>query len=114
METAIDISRKGLSLSWSSMSNHDKSILFNTKLACANCGINFEEIQPRMFSFNSPYGACAECHGLGGILEFAEDLIIPNPELSIMEGAIAPWKKQVFGFVGQKVEALANHYKFDP
>jgi len=133
LETAVDISQEGIIIVMVSMSNHDrkkpasqilrqaqddssagKEILFNTKLACANCGINFEEIQPRMFSFNSPYGACVECHGLGGILEFAEDLIIPNPELSIMEGAIAPWKKQVFGFVGQKVEALARHYKFDP
>jgi len=114
LETAVDISQEGIIMVMVREPHHDKSILFNTKLACANCGINFEEIQPRMFSFNSPYGACVECHGLGGILEFAEDLVIPNPELSIMEGAIAPWKKQVFGFVGQKVEALARHYKFDP
>jgi len=129
LETAVDISQEGIimikilgksaSVDGSTKltmttSAGKQEILFNTKLACANCGINFEEIQPRMFSFNSPYGACTECHGLGGILEFAEDLIIPNPELSIMEGAIAPWKKQVFGFVGQKVEALARHYKFDP
>ncbi|MCX6745515.1 MAG: excinuclease ABC subunit UvrA [Candidatus Parcubacteria bacterium] len=126
LETAVDISQEGIIMikilgKSASVDGSTKltmttsaEILFNTKLACANCGINFEEIQPRMFSFNSPYGACVECHGLGGILEFAEDLIIPNPELSIMEGAIAPWKKQVFGFVGQKVEALARHYKFDP
>jgi len=116
LETAVDISQEGIIMVMVRHAHHDKAqeILFNTKLACANCGINFEEIQPRMFSFNSPYGACVECHGLGGILEFAEDLIIPNPGLSIMEGAIAPWKKQVFGFVGQKVEALAKHYKFDP
>jgi len=130
LETAVDISQEGIIMiringrpsfasayakaSADKKASEGREILFNTKLACANCGINFEEIQPRMFSFNSPYGACVECHGLGGILEFAEDLIIPNHELSIMEGAIAPWKKQVFGFIGQKVEALAKHYKFDP
>ncbi|MDD5341431.1 MAG: excinuclease ABC subunit UvrA [Patescibacteria group bacterium] len=110
LETAFDLSQEGILI----VKVNEKEILFNTKLACANCGINFEELQPRMFSFNSPYGACVECHGLGGIQEFAEDLIIPNPELSIMEGGIAPWKTQVFGFIGQKVDALAKHFKFDP
>jgi len=110
LETAFDLSQEGILI----VKINNQEILFNTKLACAKCGINFEEIQPRMFSFNSPYGACVECHGLGGIQEFAEDLIIPNPELSIMEGGIAPWKHQIFGFVGQKIEALARHYKFDP
>jgi len=124
LETAFDLSQEGILIVMLSASanasadrrepQHDKSLLFNTKLACAKCGINFEEIQPRMFSFNSPYGACVECHGLGGIQEFAEDLIIPNPELSLMEGGIAPWKTQIFGFVGQKIETLAKHYKFDP
>ncbi|MBN1325786.1 excinuclease ABC subunit UvrA [Candidatus Falkowbacteria bacterium] len=110
LETAYDLSQEGILI----VRINDKEILFNTKLACANCGINFEELQPRLFSFNSPYGACVECHGLGGIQEFAEDLIIPNPELSIMEGGIAPWKTQIFGFVGQKIDALAKHFKFDP
>jgi len=110
LETAFDLSQEGILI----VKAGDKEIFFNTKLACGKCGINFEEIQPRMFSFNSPYGACVECHGLGGIQEFAEDLIIPNPELSLMEGGIAPWKHQIFGFVGQKIETLAKHYKFDP
>ncbi len=110
LETAVDISQEGIII----VKVNSQELLFNTRLACGACGINFEELQPRMFSFNSPYGACVECHGLGGIQEFAEDLIIPNPELSIMEGGIAPWKKQIFGFAGQKIEALAKHYKFDP
>ncbi len=110
LETAVDIAQEGIIM----VKVNSQELLFNTRLACGPCGINFEELQPRMFSFNSPYGACVECHGLGGIQEFAEDLIIPNPELSIMEGGIAPWKKQMFGFAGQKIEALAKHYKFDP
>jgi len=109
LETAMDISQEGIIM----VKIGDQEILYNTKLACAKCGINFEEIQPRSFSFNSPFGACPECHGLGEQLEFAEDLVVPNPDLSLREGAIKPWQKQMFGFQGQKLEALAAHYGFD-
>ncbi len=109
LETAMDISQEGIIL----IKVNGSEIMFNTKLACAKCGINFEEIQPRMFSFNSPFGACSECHGLGFMQEFAEDLIVPNSELSLNEGAIKPWQKQIFGFQGQKLEALAEKYDFD-
>ena len=61
--------------------------------ACADCGINFEEISPRMFSFNSPHGACPECNGLGSKLEIDADLVVPDHELSLNEGAILPWSK---------------------
>jgi excinuclease ABC subunit A len=109
LETAMDISQEGIIL----IKINDNEVMFNTKLACAKCGINFEEIQPRSFSFNSPFGACPECHGLGFMQEFAEDLVVPNLELSLMEGAIAPWKKQMFGFQGQKLETLGEHFGFD-
>jgi len=109
LETAMDISQEGIIM----VKINGKEIMFNTKLACAKCGINFEEIQPRSFSFNSPYGACPECHGLGFMQEFAEDLVVPNPELSLNEGAVKPWKTQMFGFQGQKMEALADKYEFD-
>lgn len=109
LETAMDISQEGIIL----VKINGREIMFNTKLACAKCGINFEEIQPRSFSFNSPFGACPECHGLGLIQEFAEDLVVPNPELSLMEGAIAPWKKQMFGWQGQKLETLGEYFEFD-
>ena len=105
----MDISQEGII-----MIRYDKSEkLFNTKLACAKCSINFEEIQPRSFSFNSPFGACPECHGLGAQLEFAADLVVPNPYLSMNEGAVKPWKTQMFGFQGQKMQTLADHYDFD-
>ncbi|HYZ46677.1 MAG TPA: excinuclease ABC subunit UvrA, partial [Actinomycetota bacterium] len=66
-------------------------ILFSEQFACINCGISFDELAPRNFSFNSPYGACERCDGLGTHLEVDPELVIPNPELSIEEGAIAPW-----------------------
>lgn len=63
--------------------------------ACAHCGIGFSELEPRLFSFNSPYGACPECNGLGLKIEVAEDLVVPDPALSINEGAIAAWDNPV-------------------
>ena len=66
--------------------------LFSTLYACPNCKISFEEIEPRTFSFNSPYGACPTCEGLGSRVEFDPELVLPNEELSLAGGAIAPWK----------------------
>lgn len=68
-------------------------ILFSERFACAICGINLPEIQPRSFSFNSPHGACSTCMGLGTKLEVDEELVLPNPRLTIMEGAIRPWSR---------------------
>ncbi len=66
--------------------------LFSTLAACPNCKLSFEELEPRSFSFNSPYGACPECEGLGSKTQFDPDLVLPQPELSLAGGAIAPWK----------------------
>ncbi len=66
--------------------------LFSTQFACPNCKISFEELEPRTFSFNSPYGACPECEGLGALVGFDPELIVPNWSLSLSGGAIAPWK----------------------
>jgi excinuclease ABC subunit A len=66
--------------------------LFSTLYACPDCGISFEELEPRTFSFNSPYGACPACEGLGMRVEFDPDLTLPDPSLSIASGAIAPWR----------------------
>ncbi len=67
----------------------EEIIQFSENFACPDCGINIEEIEPRLFSFNNPYGACSECSGLGQKLEVDKDLVIPNPNLSLKEGAIA-------------------------
>ncbi len=85
--------------------------LFSENFACAECGFSFEEISPRIFSFNSPYGACPDCSGLGTRAEFSEELIIPYPELTIREGAIHPWSGQ--NYYQQFLEAAAKEWGID-
>jgi excinuclease ABC subunit A len=86
-------------------------LLFSENFACADCGFSFEEISPRIFSFNSPYGACSECSGLGTKSEFAADLVIPFPELSIREGAIHPFSGQ--NYYMQFLESAAKVWEID-
>ncbi|MCX5751613.1 MAG: excinuclease ABC subunit UvrA, partial [Candidatus Saganbacteria bacterium] len=88
-----------------------KPIVFSEKFACPECGISLDEITPRIFSFNSPYGACPECDGLGDKLEFDEDLVIPDKSLSIREGAIAPWNSAATYYM-QKLEAVGTAFGF--
>jgi len=87
-------------------------MVFSEKFACARCGISLDEITPRIFSFNSPYGACPVCDGLGDKLEFDEDLIIPDKNLSILDGAIVPWNSAATYYI-QKLEAVGAEYGFD-
>lgn len=86
---------------------------FSEKFACTECGISYPEIAPRMFSFNNPYGACPDCTGLGTRMYFDAELVVPNPDLSIREGAIVPWEKRLSGWYHLTLEALAKAYKFD-
>ena len=87
-------------------------LTFSEKFACTDCGISYPEIAPRMFSFNNPYGACPDCTGLGTRMYFDADLVVPNPDLSIREGAIAPWEKRLSGWYHLILEALAKAYTF--
>ncbi|WP_300606311.1 excinuclease ABC subunit UvrA [Methanohalophilus sp.] len=89
-----------------------KELVFSEKLACPNCGTGFEELEPAMFSFNSPQGACEECHGLGTSMEFDPDLIVPDPTLSLREGAIEPWGKRQDGYYIQSLLSMANYFGF--
>ncbi|PKL66642.1 MAG: excinuclease ABC subunit UvrA [Methanobacteriales archaeon HGW-Methanobacteriales-1] len=88
--------------------------IYSEHFACVECGINFEEISPRMFSFNSPHGACPECNGLGSKLEIDPDLVVPNPELSLSEGAIVPWSKSTTkeNYYQQMLQAVSEHFGF--
>ncbi|HHW75102.1 MAG TPA: excinuclease ABC subunit UvrA [Firmicutes bacterium] len=86
--------------------------LFSERFACPQCGFSFEEITPRAFSFNSPYGACPECSGLGVKAEFSAELIVPHPELSINEGAIDPLSGYR-GYYRQFLESAAEHWQID-
>ncbi|MCB0326341.1 MAG: excinuclease ABC subunit UvrA [Bdellovibrionales bacterium] len=90
-----------------------KEILFSEHFACIDCGISYPEIEPRMFSFNNPQGACNECGGLGTKSYFDPALIVPNQSLSLRNGAIAPWKTRWGHFHMQTLESLAEHYNFD-
>ena len=91
----------------------EKILLFSQKLACVDCAVSYQEITPRLFSFNNPHGACPACTGLGTRMYFDADLVIPNPELSLREGAIAPWEKRLSGWFHLILDALAKAYKFD-
>ncbi len=88
-------------------------ILFSEKYACPECGISMPELAPRNFSFNSPYGACADCDGLGTRMYFDENLVVPDRELSVREGAIAPWSGRSSVYHHQMLDALSQHYGFD-
>ncbi|WP_321430566.1 excinuclease ABC subunit UvrA [uncultured Methanolobus sp.] len=90
-----------------------EELTFSEKLACTSCGIGFEEMEPAAFSFNSPQGACPECHGLGTSMEFDPDLIIPDKKLTLNEGAVEPWySKKKDGYYMQSLQSLANHLGF--
>ncbi|GMR05388.1 MAG: hypothetical protein BMS9Abin24_201 [Thermodesulfobacteriota bacterium] len=91
-------------------------MLFNEKLSCAECGISYPEITPTTFSFNSPYGACSECKGLGEKFYFDPELVVPDTSRSLADGAIAPWGraggKKAAGWYLNMLESLARHYGF--
>ena len=91
----------------------DPRIIFSAKFACPVSGFTIEEIEPRLFSFNNPYGACPECDGLGTELFFEPDLVVPNDALSLNRGAIAPWTRTsaTSPYYQQTLEAVAKHYK---
>ncbi|MFW6378706.1 MAG: excinuclease ABC subunit UvrA [Nanoarchaeota archaeon] len=88
--------------------------LFSEKMACPVCGLVFEELQPRMFSFNTPYGACEACGGLGIKQEIDPELVIPDTDLSIAEGAIAAFRNAVDGWRGQQLVNIGRYYGFNP
>jgi excinuclease ABC subunit A len=87
-------------------------MVFSERLACAECGISFPEISPRMFSFNSPYGACPDCGGLGTRTEIDPERLVPNPERSLKAGAIAAWAGRENLYWKQTLEALAKRHRF--
>ena len=87
-------------------------LLYSRRLACSDCGISVAEISPRLFSFNNPHGACLECGGLGRDQVFDVDLIVPDPSLSLAEGALAPWRKSLSFYRSEVLEPLSRHYGF--
>jgi excinuclease ABC subunit A len=109
LETATRVS-KGLVKILYAQDNREE--LLSQNYACPDCGISVGEITPRLFSFNSPYGACQRCSGLGVLLEIDERKIIPDPKKSIEGGAIAIWKEGADNWRLKQINTLAKHYKF--
>ena len=91
----------------------EKETLYSQKFACPKCDINLPEFTPRMFSFNSPFGACHVCQGLGTKLEIDPELVIPDRTKTIRNGAIAPWGHKFRSFYMTRLESVADHYGFD-
>ncbi len=109
-ETAIELS-EGLALVVD-MDNKADDLVFSARFACPQCGHSIRELEPRLFSFNNPYGACTDCDGLGIKQFFDEERIIQNPDASLAEGAIRGWdRRSVYYF--QMLRSLAEHYGFD-
>lgn len=109
VETALGLA-DGLMIAEDATSGNQR--LFSEKFACPVSGFTIAEIEPRLFSFNSPHGACPTCDGLGKQNDFDEDLIVPNSSLSISKGAIVPWSKSFAPFYMQAMQAVADHYGF--
>lgn len=91
----------------------EEELLFSEHHACPICGFSIGELEPRLFSFNSPFGACPDCDGLGTKLEVDIDLVIPNPHLTLKENAIAPWESISSQYYPQLLECVCNHYGID-
>src|SRR5204862_13061 len=86
---------------------------YSEKFACLHCGISMPELEPRMFSFNSPHGACPRCTGLGSQMEIDPELVVPDPSLSLSEGAILPWASGASTYYDQITQAIAERYEID-
>jgi excinuclease ABC subunit A len=90
-----------------------EELLFSQNLACPECGFSIDELSPRMFSFNSPFGACPTCDGLGSRMEINPDLVVPDPEKTIREGALEPWAHSSSNYYEQLLEAVCDHFGID-
>ncbi len=117
VETAINLSNGLLFVEYEDETLPKKyrkteKIIFSTKFACPESGFTIEEIEPRLFSFNSPYGACEECEGIGVKLNVDPNLVISNDKKSISDGAIEPWAKSSSLYYAQTLASLAKHYDF--
>jgi len=113
IETALKLGNGLVLLDFVDAKSGEKEHTYSEHLACHDCNLSFEELEPRSFSFNSPFGACEECSGIGTKLEVDEELIIPDDSISINEGAIAPWAGgQSSEYFLRLLEALASELKF--
>ncbi|RZW00676.1 MAG: excinuclease ABC subunit UvrA, partial [Rhodobacteraceae bacterium] len=111
--TALDLADGIAILETAPKDGDPERITFSERFACPVSGFTIPEIEPRLFSFNAPFGACPECDGLGVELFFDERLVVPDQNLKVYDGALAPWRKGKSPYFKQTIEAIARHYEFD-
>lgn len=110
VETALRLTKGTVSVHYL---DTETSIDFSESMACTDCGISLSELAPRDFSFNSPYGACSDCSGLGTRFEVDPDLVVPDPDLSLLQGALAPWSGARFKYFERLIKSVADLGEFD-
>ena len=111
--TALDLASGIAILETAPKEGDPERITFSENFACPVSGFTIPEIEPRLFSFNAPFGACPDCGGLGAELFFDERLVVPDAALTLAKGALAPWRKGKSPYFLQTIEAIADHYEFD-
>ena len=111
LRTALDLA-DGIAILETAGDEPERHV-FSEKFACPVSGFTIPEIEPRLFSFNAPFGACPECDGLGMELFFDERLVVPDQRLTLYNGALAPWRKGKSPYFLQTIESIARHYEFD-
>ena len=111
--TALDLAQGIAILETAPKDDEPERITFSENFACPVSGFTIPEIEPRLFSFNAPFGACPTCDGLGVELFFDERLVVPDQSLKIYDGALAPWRKGKSPYFLQTIESIAKHYEFD-
>ncbi|WP_299041202.1 excinuclease ABC subunit UvrA [uncultured Tateyamaria sp.] len=114
LRTALDLADGIAILETAPSEGEPERTTFSEKFACPVSGFTIPEIEPRLFSFNAPFGACPTCDGLGQELFFDERLVVPDQTLKVYDGALAPWRKGKSPYFLQTIEAIAKHYEFDP
>ena len=90
------------------LEDKEEELLFSEKFACSYCNISYPELEPRLFSFNNPQGACPQCDGLGIKMVFDPELVIPNPKLSVRDGALKPWEKRSSIYFHQMLDTIST------
>ncbi len=113
IETAMDLTEGLITVIIDDRSGKEDERLFSTKLSCPDCHVSMPELSPRMFSFNSPFGACEKCGGLGFIMRFSPDLVVGDPEKSLYDGALDVWGKTTSYWYLEQIQNLERAFSFD-
>ena len=112
VETALNHGEGSLVVTILDNKEKPQELLFSEKFACSYCNISYPELEPRLFSFNNPQGACAQCDGLGIKMVIDPELVVPDPRISIRDGALKPWEKRSSIYFHQMLDTISSHFKF--